>query len=333
MLSRRTLILFILIAFLGVSIFSCTTSLPMLLSSLWKKNTTKTVVNQKPIPPFSTISFKDSASVRFLVVGDWGTGASLQKRIAEQMCVKSSSEQPSFIISTGDNIYNRGVDSINDPQWKTKFEDIYSCDALRLPWYAILGNHDHRGNIQAQIDYHTKNPRWNMPARYYTFRQSTADGTTIEFFAIDTDPIITGQQEFVLEQERWLRKQLGASQATWKVVIGHHMIRSHGGYGDQQVMIDHIKPLLDEYCVDLYMNGHDHDLQFLKAPNDKFYCLISGSGGEGRDTGYGENTIFAMTNGGFNYIAVSKAQMYIEFVNNEGKTLFATSILKQTLKG
>jgi acid phosphatase len=334
MLSRRKLIFSVTALIIcAITIAACTTSLPMLLSGLWKKNTPKSVANQKPTPPFTALSFKDSAAVRFLVVGDWGTGAGLQKRVAEQMCAKSTAEQPSFIISTGDNIYNRGVDSVNDPQWKTKFEDIYSCDALKLPWYAILGNHDHRGNIQAQIDYHAKNPRWNMPARYYTFRQTAPDGTSLEVFAIDTDPIVTGQRDFVLEQERWLREQLGKSQATWKIVLGHHMIRSHGGYGDQQVMIDHIKPLLDEYCVDVYLNGHDHDLQLLKSPNDKFYCLISGSGGEGRDTGYGENTIFAATNGGFHYIAVSKTQFYIEFVSSEGKTLFATSIAKQIPKG
>lgn len=267
------------------------------------------------------------------MVGDWGTGASFQKRVADAMCVKSSDENPQFIISTGDNIYNRGVDSVNDAQWKTKFEDVYACDALKLPWYAVLGNHDHRGNIQAQIDYHTVNPRWNMPARYYTFRKTSPNGVATDFFAIDTHPLIESQFGFAAEQEAWLRKALKASDARWKVVVGHHMIRSHGGYGDQQVMIDRIKPILDSNNVDLYMNGHDHDLQYIKNPADKFYCLISGGGAGERDTGYGEHTIFAMTNGGFNYIAVSFSQIYIEFVSADGKILFTTHISKSQSKG
>jgi acid phosphatase len=331
---RRIIILCAAVALAGI-IVACSVSLPMLLSSFFKPNTPKTVANAKPVPPFTTLAFKDSAAVRFLVVGDWGTGATFQKRVAEQMCAKSAAEQPSFIISTGDNIYNRGVESVNDPQWKTKFEDIYSCDALKLPWFAILGNHDHRGNIQAEIDYHTVNPRWNMPSRYYTFRQTASDGTLVDFFALDTDPYmsVATNLAFAAEQEAWLREKLRASQAQWKIVIGHHMIRSHGGYGDQQVMIDRIKPILDEFGVDMYINGHDHDLQYIKNPADKFYCLISGGGAGERDTGYGEHTIFAMTNGGFNYIAVCRHQMYIEFVSADGKTLFATHIHKSTPKG
>lgn len=334
--TKRRIILLLLVGIvLAGGIAACSMSLPMLLSSFFKPNSPKTIANAKPVPPFTTISFKDSAAVRFLVVGDWGTGAAFQKRVAEQMCAKSTAEQPSFIISTGDNIYNRGVDSVNDPQWKTKFEDIYSCDALKLPWYAVLGNHDHRGNIQAQIQYHTVNPRWNMPSRYYTFRQTASDGTAIDFFAIDTDPYMIEARNltFAAEQEAWLREKLRTSDARWKIVVGHHMIRSHGGYGDQQILIDRIKPILDELGADLYMNGHDHDLQYIKNPADKFYCLISGGGAGERDTGYGEHTIFAMTNGGFNYIAVSRYHIYIEFVSAAGTTLFATRIQKPTPKG
>jgi hypothetical protein len=81
------------------------------------------------------------------------------------------------------------------------------------------------------------------------------------------------------------------------------------------------------------MNGHDHDLQYIKNPADKFYCLISGGGAGERDTGYGDHTIFAMTNGGFNYIAVSSSQIYIEFVSAKGEVLFAHSIRKPNTKG
>ncbi|MFY7998998.1 MAG: purple acid phosphatase family protein [Candidatus Kapaibacteriota bacterium] len=321
----RLLAFFLLWAVL-LSITACNVKLPMMLSSL--SSAPKTVANAKPVPPFQTETFVDSSAVRLLVVGDWGTGASLQKRIAEQMCAKAGKEKPMFILSTGDNIYNSGVASVDDPQWKTKFEDMYSCAELMLPWYVVLGNHDHRGSFQAQIDYHQKNPRWNMPDRYYRFGTMAKDGTTLDIIAIDTDPLNRKDTAFTRKQNTWLRGELSVSKARWKIVVGHHMIRSHGGYGDQDYMIENIKPLLDEFTVDLYVNGHDHDLQYLKAPEDRFYCLISGGGGSGRDTGYGTNTIFAATNGGFNYIAVTQSRLYIEFLDSEGKTTFATNIRK-----
>lgn len=316
-----------ILALVGIVLsVACSGSVPMLLSSFTPG--TKTVANVRPTPPFTVESFLDSAAIRFLVVGDWGTGASFQKRVAAQMCTKAGKEKPAFIVSTGDNIYNNGVVSVDDPQWKTKFEDPYACSELALPWYAVLGNHDHRGSIQAQIDYHKKNPLWNMPDRFYRTSMKAKDGTVLDIIAIDTDPLNRKDTAFAIKQNAWLRGELIASKAQWKIVVGHHPIRSHGGYGDQEYMLQAIKPILDEFGVDLYMNGHEHDLQYLKAPEDRFYCLISGGGGEARNTAYGTNTIFAATNGGFHYIAVSQSRMYIEFVDIDGKTTFTTNIRK-----
>jgi acid phosphatase len=150
----------------------------------------------------------------------------------------------------------------------------------------------------------------------------------LDVFAIDTDPLNRNDKTFTAKQNAWLRSELAASKSRWKIVVGHHMIRSHGEYGDQEYMIREIKPLLDEFGVDVYINGHDHDLQYLKSPADRFYCLISGGGSGARNTAYGANTIFAATNGGFHYIAVTQSRIYIEFVDIDGKTTFATNITK-----
>lgn len=65
-----------------------------------------------------------------------------------------------FIISVGDNFYTNGVASVDDPMWKTSFEDIYKGANLFIDWYPVLGNHDYRGNPQAQIDYSKRSRRW-----------------------------------------------------------------------------------------------------------------------------------------------------------------------------
>jgi acid phosphatase len=312
----------------GLCIAACAGSLSALLSGFTPDP--KTVANARPAPPFNVESFRDSAAVKIIAVGDWGTGADFQRRVAARMCAKAAQEKPEFILSLGDNIYNSGVSATDDPQWKTKFEDIYVCEELSIPWYAILGNHDHRGNIQAQIDYSRISPRWQMPDRYYKFTKTSPNGGfAVDVFAIDTDPLQRGDAEFTAKQNQWLRGELSRSTARWKIVMGHHMVRSHGGYGDQDYMLREIKPLLDEFGVDLYICGHDHDLQLLKSPNDRFYCLISGGGGGARNTAFGENTIFASTNGGFHYIAVSASRIYLEFINIEGVPLYAHSIAKE----
>jgi acid phosphatase len=289
----------------------------------------KEVANAPSTPHvFKTKTFKDIPAVKFLVIGDWGAGGSFQKSIATQMLLKAEAETPQFIVSTGDNIYPNGVTSADDKQWQTKFKNVYTGDALKLPWYAVLGNHDYRLSAEAQVEYSKVDPQWNMPSRYYTFKKEFPGAPVVEFFALDTQKMLTDKSERAV-QAKWLDEQLLKSTARWKVVVGHHMIRSHGIYGDQEFMLKSVKPVLDRHGVDLYLCGHDHDLQLLKAPDDTFTCLISGAGGGARNTSYGENTKFAATNGGFNYIAVTEGELYMEFINRRGDVIFADSIFKK----
>lgn len=48
---------------------------------------------------------------------------------------------------------------INLPSQDT-FERVYTADSLNIPWYILAGNHDHAGNVKAQIDYSRKSDRW-----------------------------------------------------------------------------------------------------------------------------------------------------------------------------
>ena len=92
-------------------------------------------------------------ALSFLVLGDWGRGgADLQREVAGQMAKAAASYGAQFVISTGDNFYEAGVASVNSPQWRKSFEDIYTQPELQVPWYPTVGNHDHRGNVQAQVE-------------------------------------------------------------------------------------------------------------------------------------------------------------------------------------
>ena len=164
-----------------------------------------------------------------------------------------------------------------------------------------------------------------MPARYFQFSQRIED-VGCDFFVLDTEQFYSKDRVTARVQIKWLEDELKKSTARWKVVIGHHPIRSHGAYGDQKFMLKNIKPLLDEYKVQLYLNGHDHDLQYLKSPEDYFACICSGAGGGARNTSYGDNTLFAETNGGFVSISITKNEMYAQFINAYGIVMFEDDV-------
>ncbi|MFM8840797.1 MAG: purple acid phosphatase family protein [bacterium] len=267
----------------------------------------------------------EETPLRFIALGDWGAGTALQKDVANAMNMYAGDQPIDFIISTGDNIYGKGVKSVDDPQWKTKFEDVYTGEHIQKPWYAIFGNHDYLGDVGAQLKYAKVNPLWNFPDLFYSFEQK-AGNSTVEFFMLDTNMCVKGNDESLLE---WLDTSLEASKADWKIVVGHHMIRSYGVYGDQRFMINKVKPYLDKHKADLYLSGHDHDLQLIKHPDDHFHQAISGAGGGSRDTSWGEFSKFAETNGGFLVFTINSEVLHLEYVNRYGE-LLGNHIIQKT---
>lgn len=268
--------------------------------------------------PFSIGTLRhlvDGGDIIFLVVGDWGTGGALQRRIAASMVGVAASSGAMFVLSTGDNIYPDGVASDVDPQWKTKFEKIYS--ELPLHWWSVLGNHDHRGNPDAQIAYGKRNPRWNMPGR--TWRKDFSQGSAIDLsiLGLDTTPIMQGAEGWK-DQLTWLDKTLTASPAAVSVVVGHHPLRSYGHYGDSQPLVKHLKPVLDKHRVRTYLCGHEHDMQLIRNPADGFSCLVSGGGGGERPTRLGAHSKIAYTDGGFACIRLRSAELSAELFDSRG---------------
>ena len=62
---------------------------------------------------------------------------------------------------------------------------------------------------------------------------------------------------------------MSGSTAKWKIVVGHHAIRSAGHHGDTQELVKQLLPILQANNVDLYMNGHDHCLEHISS-NERY---------------------------------------------------------------
>jgi len=273
-------------------------------------------------------------------IGDWGRkGEFNQKELATTMGKVAETLEPEFIISTGDNFYPNGLASIHDPNWKISYEDVYSAYSLNCDWYVVLGNHDYRGNAQAQIDYSDISQRWNMPSRYFHKDIKTDDGASVRFIFLDTNPLdddyydsskygpkVSGQD--TTAQLMWMDSLL-AEDYDWKVVIGHHPLYTGGKRaGRKNAVRSHLEPRFDRHGVDLYLAGHEHDLQYIKPKNHSTHHFVSGAGSEVRPTGKMEETLFAESINGFLITAFLKDQVSCQFIDLNGSEIYKKVIKK-----
>ena len=113
------------------------------------------------------------------------------------------------------------------------FEAVYSAPALQnLPFRVTSGNHDHHGNVSAQIAYTNLSSRWYYPDWFYSWKRSYTDKAsgnvvTVEVAMIDTviltaafelnDTVVGPPPE---AQWAWLEGVLDSSSADYLWVGG-----------------------------------------------------------------------------------------------------------------
>jgi tartrate-resistant acid phosphatase type 5 len=274
-----------------------------------------------------------ATSIRFFAFGDGGTGAPDQYRVAAAVEKKCAASGCDFGILLGDNVYPDGVTSADDPQWTTKFEEPYARLLARgIPFYAVLGNHDYADGADLargafQVAYAAGHPQWRMPAEHYTFEQGPA-----RFIALDTQKIVANDRESAAAQSTMVEQALKNKAGAWLIGLGHHPYVSNGVNGNAGRLLSAF--LEDRLCrgADLYLTGHDHNLQVLQAPEGgPCRSLFVVAGGGGYDTyalGGTNPALFQSQSLGFAYVTVEATRLTIEMIDADGTSLFSTKRVK-----
>ncbi|MFA5910972.1 MAG: metallophosphoesterase [Vicinamibacterales bacterium] len=195
-------------------------------------------------------------SVKFLVLGDTGTGDRAQYDVAAQAWKSHQVFPYQFAIMLGDNIYG----SERPQDFSQKFEKPYKpmLDA-NIPFYASLGNHD------------DPNQRYYKPfgmdgQRFYSYQKSD-----VRFFVLDSNYMDKDQQA-------WLDKELSASDARWKVAYFHHPLYSSGGaHGSEVDLRVIVEPMLIKYGVNVVFAGHEHFYERIKPQRGIAYFTSGGA--------------------------------------------------------
>ena len=254
----------------------------------------------------------EKGSLKFAVLGDFGTGEPGQYELLSQMAKTLDRFKYEFVVLVGDNLY--GAERPQD--FKRKFEDPAKplLDA-GVKFYAALGNHDAR----TQRDYKL----FNMEGRLYYTHKAQED---VRFFMLDsTYP--------VPEQIEWLEKELKGSNEKWKIAVFHHPLYSSGGrHGSDLKLREILEPLFVEHNVSVALTGHDHFYERIK-PQQGIAHFVVGSGGKLRpgdiDTRSGLTAKGFDTDLAFMVVEIKDDTMYFNAISRTGDVFDSGSIRRR----
>jgi tartrate-resistant acid phosphatase type 5 len=219
--------------------------------------------------PTVTYTPPPPGSIRFAVIGDYGSGSPWERDVADLV----KSWNPDFVITTGDNNYPRGESQTIDQNIGQFYHEFifpyvgsYGAGAEDNRFFPSLGNHDwETSGAGPYLDYFT------LPGneRYYDFVWGPA-----HFFAVDSDDREPDGRTSTSTQAAWLQAGLAASSSTWKVVYMHHPPFSSGAtHGSSEDM----QWSYLGWGASAVLAGHDHVYE--RILRDGLPYFVNGVGG------------------------------------------------------
>ena len=240
-------------------------------SDRWSE-TFKFTTEKENVTEFSFIGVTDPQS------SSWNNGFKLYKDVLD----KATSDVPdaAFMVNLGDHVGT----GVTQSQWDGYFKATRGL-AESLPHMSASGNHenyypsgetvdeltlgrlfslqfnnpDNGRNALANLTVdsvskdHNKGLITNVEDTIYSFDYGNA-----HFAVLNTGSDHSSADHKILmkEQMEWLKKDLAATDKKWKIVMSH--IGIFPAKTERWHARDIILPVLQEYGVDLVLNGHDH---------------------------------------------------------------------------
>ena len=256
-----------------------------------------------------------SDSLKFAVLGDFGTGSKQQYELATQMKRAHDQFPYNLVVLVGDNLYG----SERPQDFKKKFEDPYKPlldDGVKF--YASLGNHD---DPQEQRNYKL----FNMDGkRYYSFKP---DGKqSVRFFALETSYPTP-------DQIAWFEEELKNSNSDWKIPYFHHPPYSSGErHGSDPQIRTTLEPLFLKYNVSVVLTGHDHFYERTKPQKGIVYFVV-GAGGQLRkgniDTRTGLSAAGNDRDQSFMIAEINGDEMWFNAISRQGRVFDSGSLTRR----
>jgi calcineurin-like phosphoesterase family protein len=261
-------------------------------------------------PVSLTLPNKDGG-VRFLVMGDTGTGSDKQQQLAKLMLRYRQIFPFEFALMLGDNMYG-GEKAVD---YKQKFENVYRpLIDQKVKFYAALGNHDDSNQRFYEF--------FNMDGQeYYRFTKGN-----VSFYSLNSNYMDKKQLD-------WFTGKLANDTSTWKIAFFHHPPYSSGGaHGSDTKLREIVEPILIKHGVNVVFAGHEHFYERIK-PQNGIYYFISGSGGKLRKGDVNKNSPLMAkaydADMSFMLIEIDDKEMHFQVVSRTGETVDSGVVVNQ----
>lgn len=293
-----------------------------------------------PAPVPLTPTFLPPAEEQFAVIGDFGTGNANAAAVATLV----ASWKPAYIVAVGD-IYYSEAGGLDTGRYDNAVGRYYcawlagvttsgkTCPkgkAVKNAFFPALGNHDLTDAVPAPDSYLQY---FNLPGtgfknssgneRYYDFVQGQ-----VHFFVLNSNPSEKDGTTVDSVQAAWLKKQLAASTARWKVVVDHHPpYSSDTSHGSETF----IQWPFAQWGADAVLSGHSHTYE--RVERDGIVYFVNGLGGQriyqfAPTPVEGSKARFATTFGA-QLVHVTRDTMKFEFFDINGTLIDSFTLLKK----
>lgn len=200
---------------------------------------------------YFTTSDKNEDAASFIVISDVQASNEENFRMAAAVMEKAVATMPEyeFTVNLGDF-----VNDCTNEEWDSYFRN-FAFSNMNTTLIPVAGNHE--GNLQ----WYKFNNMFNIGAVpgsatitgcYYSF-----DWGDAHFAVLNSNDMYP----MSMQQINWLKNDMNASDAQWKIVLMHRAVYSAGkniNKPDTLIMRDMLIPVIDELGIDVVFAGHDH---------------------------------------------------------------------------
>ncbi len=266
---------------------------------------------------------------RFWAIGDAGMSDGNQRAVRDGYLIYNENKHTDGWIMLGDNAYGNGISDGTQSCYQTAlFSQMYADLISKTVCWPALGNHDYNNHIPfspspAYFDI------FNLPTngeaggvasgteKYYSYNYGN-----IHFIVLDS---YDEDRSGTASMATWLISDLQQTTSEWIIAYWHHPPYTKGSHdsdnpifidGECEDMRENILPILEQYGVDLVLNGHSHSYErsfLIDSHYGTSGTLVqqmikdNGSGGNLDDCPYQKETSYSKSHKGTVYAVVGSS--------------------------